>query len=111
MLVLLEAPRACEAAAAGVEDLEVEAHLLVELSLGGEPHDGVLVAVAVNKGLAREPRRVVGFGFVEQELGEGDGIVAQAPGILVVGSMFGSSSRKAAVQLGPTPTTLIPSRT
>ena len=54
----LEAPRAGEPAAAGVERLDLDAHLLQQLDLGVDAAGRLVVAVAPDEGLALEPRRL-----------------------------------------------------
>src|SRR5581483_7847458 len=58
VVALLEAPRAGEPAAAGLERLHLDAHLLQQLDLRVDAAGRLVVAVPPDEGLAVEPRRL-----------------------------------------------------
>src|SRR5690606_26627961 len=88
VLLRLEAERAGHAAAAGVEDLEVQADPRQELLLGVEVHDRLVMAMAVDDGACAEPRRFVALSLADQELGQRHRLRAEPLRIRVVGEQL-----------------------
>ena len=80
----LVAPAAGHAAAAGVELLDLESHLLEQRLLGVDAARGLVVAVAVEKRLPLQERRLPAVGVLGHELGEVLRLGAEPLRVLVV---------------------------
>ena len=76
VVVGLEAEGAGEAAAAGVEEGDVEAGLGEKVAVGPHAHHRLVVAVAVDDGLAGELRRLPVRRALLEQLGEGEDVAA-----------------------------------
>jgi hypothetical protein len=89
VMLALEAERARHAAAAGVQHLGVQPGGGQQPPVGAHAHDGLLVAVALHDRPAGQRRRRPPVGLAGQQLGQGVGLLLQAPGALVVGEQVG----------------------
>ena len=89
VVVFLEAEGSGHAAAARVQDGDVQAQPREHGLLVRQPHNGFVVAVAVHHGLTRQLRWLIARHLVDQKLAEQERLPAELPGILVVGEEVG----------------------
>jgi hypothetical protein len=84
-----EAEVAGEAAAAGVEHVQVDSVASQQFLIGFEVEDGVLVAVWLGDRLTAESWCSPVRGVFGEELGQGGGLFGEAVGVLVAVEQFG----------------------
>ena len=89
MVACLEAEGAGHAAAAGFGLVEVGSELFEDFLLGFHAHDGFVVAVAVDEGVAVHHGRLEVGGVLGEEFAQQEGLAAKPLGVFVVGKQVG----------------------
>ena len=83
-MALLVAPRAGHPAAAALQLLDLEPHPLEQLLLAGDPTGRAVMAVAVEERIPPQRRRFPPLRALAEEVREVEGLLAEAPRVLVV---------------------------
>src|SRR5690349_13382179 len=83
-MLALEAERPGHAAAARIEQVVIEAYAVEDARLVVHLHHRLMMAMAMNDGAARQARQLEISGSLFKKFAEQEGLMAQAPGVLVV---------------------------